>query len=93
MRKLSVFDNVTLDGYFTSENGDIEWAHEGADAEWNEFVSNNASGEGALLFGRVTFEMMRSFWTTPAAMEAMPAVAEGMNRMPKYVASRTLHDP
>ena len=45
---------------------------------------------GALVFGRVTYEMMAAFWPTPAAMEQMPAVAEGMNTMPKYVFSRTL---
>ena len=91
MRKLQVFNQVTLDGYFTDSNGDMSWAHKDpSDAEWNEFVNGNASGEGALLFGRVTYEMMASFWPTPAAMEMMPQVAEGMNRMPKYVCSRTL---
>src|SRR5688572_4912422 len=69
----------------------MSWAHKDPnDAEWNEFVSGNASGEGALLFGRVTYDMMAGFWPTPAAMEMMPVVAEGMNRMPKYVASRTM---
>src|SRR5687767_15122597 len=91
MRSLVVFNSVSLDGYFTGENGDLSWAHAGADdAEWNEFVGKNASGDGVLLFGRVTYEMMASFWPTPAAMEMMPEVAEGMNRMPKVVFSRSL---
>src|SRR3972149_5656158 len=34
--------------------------------------------------------MMASFWPTPAAMERLPAVAKGMNQMPKLVCSRTL---
>lgn len=29
MRKLVVFNNVTLDGYFTSVDGDFSWAHSG----------------------------------------------------------------
>jgi dihydrofolate reductase len=33
---------------------------------------------------------MASFWPTPAARERAPAVAEGMNNMPKVVFSRTL---
>jgi len=91
MRKLNVFNSVSLDGYFTGENGDLSWAHANADdAEWNEFVSGNASGGGALLMGRVTHDMMASFWPTPAAMEMMPDVARGMNEMPKFVFSRTL---
>ena len=26
MRKISVFNQVTLDGYFTDEKGDMSWA-------------------------------------------------------------------
>lgn len=89
MRKLRMFNTVSLDGYFTDAGGDMSWAHRG-DPEWTQFTSENASGNGALLFGRVTYEMMASFWPTPAAMNAMPDVAAGMNRMPKYVASRTM---
>ena len=89
MRKLVVFNNVTLDGYFADRNGDMSWAHK-HDAEWNAFVGSNASGQGVLLFGRVTYELMARFWPTPAAMERAPVVAEGMNNMPKLVFSRTL---
>ncbi|NUO02918.1 MAG: dihydrofolate reductase [Saprospiraceae bacterium] len=91
MRKLAVFNHVSLDGYFVDINGDMSWAKaDQGDAEWNTFVSENASGGGVLVFGRTTYDMMASFWPTPFAMENMPAVAEGMNRMPKVVFSRTL---
>jgi len=91
MRRLTSFTQVTLDGYFTGRNGDLGWAHEGQqDAEWNAFVTGNASGGGQLLFGRITYELMVSYWPTPAALERDPAVAEGMNRLPKVVFSRTL---
>lgn len=33
---------------------------------------------------------MANYWPTPQAMQNMPAVAEGMNKMPKIVFSRTL---
>lgn len=91
MRKLIVFNHISLDGYFVDKNGDMSWAkadHE--DAEWNAFVAGNASGGGVLVFGRITYEMMASFWPTPFAIETMPGVAEGMNSMPKVVFSRTL---
>jgi dihydrofolate reductase len=91
MRKLIVFNHVSLDGYFVDSNGDMSWAKaDHQDAEWNAFVAGNASGEGALVFGRITYEMMASFWPTPFAIETMPSVAEGMNSMPKIVFSRTL---
>jgi len=89
MRKVVAFEQVSLDGYFADGNGDMSWAHK-QDPEWNAFAARNASGEGALLFGRVTYELMASFWPTPAAMERAPEVADGMNHMPKVVFSRTL---
>lgn len=89
MRRVVAFEQVSLDGYFADRNGDMSWAHK-QDPEWNAFTASNASGDGALLFGRVTYELMASFWPTPAAKERAPEVAEGMNRMPKVVFSRTL---
>ena len=89
MRQLIVFNQVTLDGYFVDMNGDMSWAHK-QDAEWNAFVADNARGECVLLFGRVTYEMMASWWPTPQAMTSMPVVAERMNSLPKVVFSRTL---
>lgn len=93
MRKLVVFNTVTLDGYFTGENGDISWAQpDPQDSEWNDFVAGNASGEGLLLFGRITYDLMVSYWPTPLAAENDPVVAEGMNNLPKIVFSRTLDE-
>jgi dihydrofolate reductase len=90
MRKLVVFNNVSLDGYFTGPNGDFSWAHSGNDAEFNTFVADNASGGGQLLLGRITYDIMASYWPTPIALKNDPIVAEGMNRMPKIVFSRTM---
>ena len=91
MRKLAVFNSVSLDGYFTDRNGDMSWAHRGnSDPEWNSFVAGNAKGGGELLFGRITYDLMKSFWPTPAAMQTMPEVAEHMNSLSKVVFSRTL---
>jgi dihydrofolate reductase len=91
MKKLVVFNTVTVDGYFASENGDISWAHrDDNDAEWSTFVAENAKGGGLLLFGRITYQMMASYWPTPHALETMPALAERMNNLPKVVFSRTL---
>jgi dihydrofolate reductase len=89
MRKLIVFNMVSLDGFFVDGKGDMSWAHK-HDAEWNAFVSGNASGNGVLLFGRKTYELMASYWPTPMALQNSPVVAKGMNDMPKIVFSRTL---
>jgi dihydrofolate reductase len=90
MRRVVVFNNVSLDGYFVDASGDMSWAHK-TDPEWTAFVGENArSSGGELLFGRITYELMASYWPTAAALEADPVVAEGMNRLPKVVFSRTL---
>jgi dihydrofolate reductase len=91
MRKLLVFAQVTLDGYFAGMKGDIGWAHKDKqDAEWHAFVADNASGGGQLLFGRLTYELMAGYWPTPLATEHDPVMAERMNNLPKVVFSRTL---
>ncbi len=89
MRKLVVFNMVSLDGFFVDSKGDMSWAHKN-DAEWNAFVNENASGSDVLVFGRITYELMASYWPTPMALQNSPVVAKGMNDMPKIVFSRTL---
>jgi len=91
MPKLNMFNSVSLDGYFTDAGNDMSWAHAAPDdTEHFEFIAGNASGTGALVFGRVTYDMMAGFWPTPMAAQMMPEVAEAMNRAPKYVFSRSL---
>jgi dihydrofolate reductase len=91
MRKLIVFNNVSLDGYFVDKSGDMSWAHNaGKDEEWEAFVTGNASGGGLLLFGRVTYELMAGYWPTSLAIKNDPVVAERMNNLQKVVFSRTM---
>ncbi|HWN81641.1 MAG TPA: dihydrofolate reductase family protein [Candidatus Udaeobacter sp.] len=91
MRKLAVFNHVTMDGYFTDSKGDMSFAHrQESDPEWEAFIASNTSDSGTLVFGRITYEMMASFWPTPMAAQQMPDVAARMNNFPKVVFSRTL---
>jgi dihydrofolate reductase len=57
MRHLSVFNQISLDGYFSGPNGDISWAKANQDPEWKDFVTENANTGGVFLFGRVTYEL------------------------------------
>ena len=91
MRRLQVFESISVDGYFCDAGGGMDWAHAGRDdAEFAAWVSGNASGGGELLFGRKTYQMMEAFWPTPMAARQMPVVAKGMNAARKYVASATI---
>lgn len=88
MRKISVFNFVTLDGYFEGPDRDISWARH--DAEGDDFSMEGLGSGATLLFGRVTYELMASYWPTPLAVKNSPLVAEGMNLADKMVFSRTL---
>ena len=91
MRKLHVFESISVDGFFTDAAGDSQWAHTGAaDPEFTAWVGSNASSGGELLFGRKTYELMAAFWPTEQAAKQMPTVAHGMNSAKKYVVSRTI---
>jgi dihydrofolate reductase len=92
MRKLGVFNQISLDGFFCDVHDDMSWAHK-SDPEWNAWVAENAGGGGALVFGRVTYEMMAAYWPTPMARRNDPVVAERMTAMEKIVFSRSLRKP
>ena len=88
MGKLSVFNFVTLNGFYKGSAGDISWHKHGE--EGGKLSEENLRSGNILLFGRVTYEMMANFWPSPMAYETFPAVAEGMNNTDKIVFSKTL---
>jgi dihydrofolate reductase len=88
MRKLTVFNFMTLNGYYKGPNEDIAWHRHGQ--EESEYAAEGAKSESIILFGRKTYEMMASYWPTPIAMQNAPEVAEGMNKSEKIVFSTTL---
>ena len=88
MRNVFLFMMVTLDGFFEGPNQEIDWHN--VDEEFNEFAIQQLDEVDTLLFGRVTYEGMASFWPTPFAKENDPIVAEMMNTIPKIVFSKTL---
>lgn len=88
MRKLFAFNMVSLDGFFEGPNQDINWHN--VDEEFNEFAIEQTSAVGVLLFGRVTYQLMESYWPTADALKNDPVIAGLMNSLPKIVFSRTL---
>lgn len=93
MTKLLMFMSISLDGYFADVNGRVDFAHAASDdTEWQEFVAGNAQSGGRLLFGRATYDLMKSYWPTPVAAQNDSIVAERMNNLEKYVISRTLNE-
>jgi len=88
MRKVFLFNMITLDGFFEGPNQDISWHH--VDEEFNEFAINQLNEIDMLLFGRVTYQGMASYWPTEFAISNDPIVAGLMNNLPKIVFSKTL---
>jgi dihydrofolate reductase len=88
MRKITVFNFLTINGFYKGPQDDISWNMHAQ--EENEFSKTGAQSESTLLFGRITYQMMAGFWPTPAAQQSMPEVAEGMNNSQKIVFSNTL---
>ena len=82
--------NVTLDGCVDHEAGI-------ADDETHALFTRLMDGSGAMLWGRVTYEMMEAYWPAVARgeVEAAPAIREWavkLDAKPKYVASSTRTD-
>ena len=86
MRKVIVWNMVTLDGYFEGPKAwEIDWHEYVWGEELERFSLNQAQEVGALLFGRKTYKGMAGYWQT-----ATGDVAEFMNSIPKVVFSNTL---
>jgi dihydrofolate reductase len=79
---------VTVDGYFEGPKREIDWHN--VDEEFNQYAINLLDSVDMLLFGRVTYQLMASYWPTAAALKDDPVVAAKMNSLSKIVCSRTL---
>jgi dihydrofolate reductase len=89
--ELSVFLHLTLDGFYSGPGGEIDWFKViRKDAEYDDFTHGQSEAGSALIFGRTTYQMMKSWWPTPAAFAADPKMAAVVNNSPKMVFSRTL---
>ena len=87
MRKLIMWNLMSLDGFFEGPNRDISWHNDVWGPELEQFSIGQGKEIGALMFGRVTYELMAGYW--PTAKKS--AIADYMNALPKYVFSRTLN--
>jgi dihydrofolate reductase len=91
MKEITSFIHVTLDGFFAGPNGEIDW-FKGIkkDAEWEEHTRKQSQQGSTLLMGHTTYEIMKSFWPTPAAATSDPHMAKVMRESPKVVVSSKL---
>jgi dihydrofolate reductase len=86
MRKVIMWNMVTLDGFFEGpESWEIDWHEYAWGEELEQFSLEQSRSADMLLFGRVTYLGMANYWST-----AEGEIADFMNGIPKVVFSRTL---
>jgi dihydrofolate reductase len=94
MRKLVWLMHVSLDGFVAGPNGEIDWVQ--FDDALTEDVQNLVNTADTALFGRVTYQLMESYWPTvadsPTATKHDLDHSRWLNPAPKIVFSRTLRN-
>lgn len=86
MRKLIMWNLMSLDGYVEGPNRDINWHNDYWGPELENLSKEQGWQIGALIFGRVTYDLMAGYWPTAEKSE----IADYMTGLPKYVFSRTM---
>jgi len=64
MRKIISFMHVSLDGFVAGPNGEMDWIK--VDEEIFDYVGKRINEGDTALYGRVTYQMMESYWPTAA---------------------------
>ena len=91
MGKIGVFNFVSVDGFYAGSNGDISWFKSvGRDKEFDAFTHKSSKSGSTLIFGRTTYDMMKSYWPTKDAIKNDPVMADAVDNSPKIVFSRNI---
>src|SRR5262245_22208030 len=101
MRKLIANEFMTLDGVVQGPGAVDEdprggftqggWHMPYLDERSMKWITDGIVGAGGFVLGRRTFDIFAAYW--PNAGEEEAAIADPMNKRPKYVASRSLKEP
>lgn len=94
MRKLIFFMHASLDGFVAGQNGEMNWIK--VDESMFDFVATMTESSDTALYGRVTYEMMQSYWPTaadkPNATKHDIEHAAWYKKVSKIVLSKTLKE-
>ncbi|MBV9987308.1 MAG: dihydrofolate reductase family protein [Chitinophagaceae bacterium] len=94
MRKIISFMHISLDGFVAGPNGEMGWIK--VDEEIFDYVGKRISEGDTALYGRVTYQMMESYWpaagTKPGASRHDIEHSKWYNNVHKVVLSKTLNE-
>lgn len=92
MRKIISFMHVSLDGFVAGPNGEMNWIK--VDQEIFDYVGQRISKGDTALYGRVTYQMMESYWPTagdkPTATKHDIEHSKWYSKVHKVVLSKTI---
>lgn len=93
MGNIVLFMHASLDGFAAGTKGEMDWIH--VDEEIFDFVAERIAKTNTALYGRITFQMMESYWPTaadqPGASKHDREHAAWYNSAHKVVLSNTLN--
>jgi dihydrofolate reductase len=104
MRRIVMFNRVTLDGYFAGPDGGLDWVVPDAALDRAAAAAIERDPVDTILLGRRTYQLFETFWPhvldsspvspnphDPGQLSAeMRAMAVMLNETPKLVFSKTL---
>jgi dihydrofolate reductase len=94
MRNLIFFMHTSLDGFVAGLNGEMDWIK--VDEEIFDFVATMTENADTALYGRITYDMMQSYWPTagedPNASRHDKEHSAWYNSVSKIVLSKTLSE-
>lgn len=79
---------ISIDGFFEGPGKELDWHV--VDDEFISYTAGMLDTVDAIMFGRVTYQMMADYWPTSAAIARYPVIAGRMNALQKFVFSPTL---
>jgi len=86
--------HISLDGFVAGPNGEMGWIK--VDEEIFDYVGKRISEGDTALYGRVTYQMMESYWpaagTKPGASRHDIEHSKWYNNVHKVVLSKTLNE-
>ena len=92
MRKVILFEHVTLDGFVAGPNGEMDWIT--IDQNMFDFVNERTKLSNAAMYGRKTWQMMDGYWPeagkNPKASKHDIEHSKWYNNIDKYVLSNTI---
>jgi dihydrofolate reductase len=92
MRKIISFMHLSLDGFVAGPKGEMDWIK--VDQEIFDYVGKRINEGDTALYGRVTYQMMESYWPTagdePNASKHDIEHSQWYKKVHKVVLSKTM---